>query len=232
MSQDAIRKLVADSIAAALETQKATMAEADNSIREIHVAKRGNNKDFISYQPFYFTSTEGVVGLIRFIKDFSKIAKSLTILTQKDKKFVWGEDQEMAFQILKQKLYEAPILALPKGNDDFVVYCDASIQGLGAVLMQREKLSLMRLDYDCEIRYHPGKANVAVDALSRKRIIKSRRVKPLLVMSLIMTIHSSLPSLILEAQIESLKEENVQCNTPKMGRSRIWISGACYFNDQ
>nr|GEY58817.1 hypothetical protein [Tanacetum cinerariifolium] len=62
-----------------------------------------------------------------FIKHFSKIAKSLTILTQKDKKFVWGEDQEMAFQILKQKLYEAPILALPEGNDDFVVYCDASI---------------------------------------------------------------------------------------------------------
>nr|GFB43207.1 putative reverse transcriptase domain-containing protein [Tanacetum cinerariifolium] len=76
----------------------------------------------------------------RFIKYFSKIAKSLTILTQKDKKFVWGEDQEMAFQILKQKLYEALILALPKENDDFVFYCDASIQSLGAVLMQREKV--------------------------------------------------------------------------------------------
>nr|GEW75125.1 putative reverse transcriptase domain-containing protein [Tanacetum cinerariifolium] len=63
-----------------------------------------------------------------FIKDFSKIEKSLTILTQKDKKFVWGEDQEMDFQILKQKLYEASILALPEGIDDFVVYCDASIQ--------------------------------------------------------------------------------------------------------
>nr|GEY22492.1 putative reverse transcriptase domain-containing protein [Tanacetum cinerariifolium] len=75
----------------------------------------------------------------RFIKDFSKIAKSLTILTQKDKKFVWGEDQKMAFQILKQKLYEAPIIALQEGNDDFVIYCDASIHGLGAVLMQREK---------------------------------------------------------------------------------------------
>nr|GEZ72441.1 putative reverse transcriptase domain-containing protein [Tanacetum cinerariifolium] len=64
-----------------------------------------------------------------FIKDFSKIAKSLTILTQKDKKFVWGKDQEMAFQILKQKLCEASILSLPEGNDDFVIYCDASIQG-------------------------------------------------------------------------------------------------------
>nr|GEZ51989.1 reverse transcriptase domain-containing protein [Tanacetum cinerariifolium] len=68
----------------------------------------------------------------------------------------------MAFQILKQKIHEALILALPEGNDDFVVYCNASIQ-----------------DYDCEIRYHPGKANVVADALSWKRIVKSHRVKPL-----------------------------------------------------
>ncbi|GJV71230.1 putative reverse transcriptase domain-containing protein [Tanacetum coccineum] len=51
-----------------------------------------------------------------------------------------GEEQESAFQLLKQKLYEAPILALPEGNDDFVIYCDASLQGLGAVLTQREKV--------------------------------------------------------------------------------------------
>ncbi|GJU37836.1 putative reverse transcriptase domain-containing protein [Tanacetum coccineum] len=76
----------------------------------------------------------------RFIEGFSKIAKSLTELTQKNKKYIWGENQESAFQLLKQKLCEAPILALPEGNDDFVVYCDASHQGLGAVLMQREKV--------------------------------------------------------------------------------------------
>ncbi|GJX72538.1 putative reverse transcriptase domain-containing protein [Tanacetum coccineum] len=64
----------------------------------------------------------------------------MTELTQKNKKYIWGEDQESAFQLLKQKLCEAPILALPEGNDDFVVYCDASHQGLGAVLMQREKV--------------------------------------------------------------------------------------------
>ncbi|GJS94378.1 putative reverse transcriptase domain-containing protein [Tanacetum coccineum] len=69
----------------------------------------------------------------RFIKDLSKIAKSLTELTQKNKKYIWGEDQESAFQLLKQKLCEALILALPEGNDDFVIYCDASHQGLGAV---------------------------------------------------------------------------------------------------
>nr|GFC53180.1 putative reverse transcriptase domain-containing protein [Tanacetum cinerariifolium] len=55
----------------------------------------------------------------RFVKDFSNIAKSLTILTKKDKKFVWGKDKEMDFQILKQKLCEALILALPEGNNDF-----------------------------------------------------------------------------------------------------------------
>ncbi|GJU95793.1 putative reverse transcriptase domain-containing protein [Tanacetum coccineum] len=84
----------------------------------------------------------GLVGYYqRFIKDFSKIAKSLTELTQKNKKYIWGEDQETAFQLLlKQKLCEASILALPEGNDNFVVYCDASLQGLGSVLMQREKV--------------------------------------------------------------------------------------------
>ncbi|GJV56907.1 putative reverse transcriptase domain-containing protein [Tanacetum coccineum] len=68
----------------------------------------------------------------RFIEGFSKIAKPLTELTQKNQKFDWGEEQEEAFQLLKQKLCAAPILALPKGSEDFVVYCDASIKGLGA----------------------------------------------------------------------------------------------------
>ncbi|GKC14250.1 putative reverse transcriptase domain-containing protein [Tanacetum coccineum] len=76
----------------------------------------------------------------RFIEGFSKIAKPMTELTQKDRKFDWGEEQETAFQLLKQKLCAAPILALPEGSDDFVVYCDASIKGLGAVLMQRTKV--------------------------------------------------------------------------------------------
>ncbi|GJV53855.1 putative reverse transcriptase domain-containing protein [Tanacetum coccineum] len=139
-----------------------------------------------------------------------------------------------------KKLCEAPILALPEGNDDFVVYCDASHQGLGAVLMQREKviayasrqlkpneenyttydlelgavvfaLKIWRhylygtKYYDCKIRYHPGKANVVADALSRKE-----RIKPLQVRSLVMTIHLKLPSQIFKAQTEALKEENIK----------------------
>ncbi|GJU97817.1 putative reverse transcriptase domain-containing protein [Tanacetum coccineum] len=76
----------------------------------------------------------------RFIENFSKIAKSLTILTQKSKTFDWGEEQELAFQTLKDKLCNAPVLALPDGPEDFVVYCDASGIGLGYVLMQRGKV--------------------------------------------------------------------------------------------
>nr|GEW39761.1 putative reverse transcriptase domain-containing protein [Tanacetum cinerariifolium] len=80
----------------------------------------------------------------RFIKGFSKMAKPMTKLTQKKVKFKWGDKQEATFQLLKQKLCSAPILALPEGSEDFIVYCDASIKGL-------------------------GKANVVADALSRKK---------------------------------------------------------------
>ncbi|GJX65369.1 putative reverse transcriptase domain-containing protein [Tanacetum coccineum] len=131
----------------------------------------------------------------------------------------------------------APILALPEGSKDFVVYCDASHKGLGVVLMQREKviayasrqlkvheknytthdlelgselnmrqrrwLELLS-DYDCDIRYHPGKANVVADALSRKE-----RTEPFRVRALVMTISLNLPKQILEAHIEALKIENL-----------------------
>ncbi|GJZ64831.1 putative reverse transcriptase domain-containing protein [Tanacetum coccineum] len=72
----------------------------------------------------------------RLIEGFSKIAKSMNKLTHKGVKFDWGDKQKTAFQLLKQKLCSAPILALPEGNEDFIVYCDASHKGLGVVLMQ------------------------------------------------------------------------------------------------
>ncbi|GKA41188.1 putative reverse transcriptase domain-containing protein [Tanacetum coccineum] len=71
---------------------------------------------------------------------FSKCDFWLSKLTQKSVKFNWGEKEETAFQTLKQKLCSAPILALPEGSENFIVYYDASHKGLGAVLMQKEKV--------------------------------------------------------------------------------------------
>ncbi|GKC09275.1 putative reverse transcriptase domain-containing protein, partial [Tanacetum coccineum] len=113
-------------------------------------------------------------------QQFSKVP--IMKLTQKSVKFDWGEKAEAVFQLLKQKLYSALILALPEGSENFVVYCDASHKGLGAVCAEGEGhlayasrqlrqhcwLELLS-DYDCEIRYHPGKENVMADALSERR---------------------------------------------------------------
>ncbi|GJX35291.1 putative reverse transcriptase domain-containing protein [Tanacetum coccineum] len=165
-------------------------------------------------------------------------------LTQKSVKFDWSEKAEASFQLLKQKLCSAPILALPEGSENFMVYCDASRKGLGAVLMQREnviayascQLKIHEKNYttydlelravvfalkmwrhylydmkcvDCEIRYHPGKANVVADALNRKE-----RNKPLRVRALVLTIGLNLPVQILNAQVEARKEENYGTKDP------------------
>nr|GEX35302.1 putative reverse transcriptase domain-containing protein [Tanacetum cinerariifolium] len=152
--------------------------------RGIHVdpAKIESIKDWAS--PKTSTKIRQFIGLAgyyrRFIEGFSKIAKSMTKLTQKGIKFNWGEKEENAFQLTKQKLCSAPILALPKGSEDFVVYCDTSHKSL-------------------------GKANVVADTLSLKE-----RIKPLRVRALVMTIGLDLPKQILKAQIESLKPENLE----------------------
>ncbi|GJU88625.1 putative reverse transcriptase domain-containing protein [Tanacetum coccineum] len=94
----------------------------------------------------------GLAGYYRqFIEGFSKIAKPMTKLTQKSVKFDWSEKAKASFQLLKQKLCSAPILALPKGSENFVVYCDASRKGLGAVLMQRENVIAYA---SCQLKIH------------------------------------------------------------------------------
>nr|GFC50047.1 putative reverse transcriptase domain-containing protein [Tanacetum cinerariifolium] len=91
--------------------------------------------------PTKIRSFLGLAGYYRrFIENFSKIAEPLTQLTQKNKAYVWGDKQEEAFCILKEKLCNAPVLALPDGPNDFMVYCDALNQGFGCVLMQRGKV--------------------------------------------------------------------------------------------
>ncbi|GKD53160.1 putative reverse transcriptase domain-containing protein [Tanacetum coccineum] len=112
----------------------------------------------------------------RFIEGISKIAKPMTKLTKKKVPFEWGDKQEAAFQTLKTKLCSAPILALPQGAENFILLND----------------------YNCEIHYHLGKANVVADALSRKE-----RSKPLRVRALVMTISLDLPKQILNAQTEA-----------------------------
>ncbi|WVZ80154.1 LOW QUALITY PROTEIN: hypothetical protein U9M48_027653 [Paspalum notatum var. saurae] len=189
-------------------------------------------------QPESVTEIRSFLGLAgyyrRFIKDFSKTAKPMTSLTKKNAKYTWSPNCEEAFQSLKRSLTTAPVLAQPDVAKPFDVYCDASGNGLGCVLMQegrvvayasrqlrkheanypthdlelaavvhalkiwrhyllgntchiytdhkslkyiltqpelnmrqRRWLELIK-DYDLEIHYHPGKANVVADALSRR----------------------------------------------------------------
>ncbi|GJZ65806.1 reverse transcriptase domain-containing protein, partial [Tanacetum coccineum] len=180
---------------------------------------------------------------------------------------VWSK---RGFSNFENNLCDAPILTLPDGVEDFVVYCDASNQGLGCVLMQRGKViayasrqlktheknytthdlelgavvfalktwrhylygtkSVIYTDHKSlqhifdqkelnmrqrrwielfrvimmEIRYHPGKANVVADALSRKEWLKPRRVRAMAV-----TIQAGMREKIQAAQSEALKQENV-----------------------
>nr|GEV14672.1 hypothetical protein [Tanacetum cinerariifolium] len=102
----------------------------DKRICSIHGPYELEIRQFLGLAGYYW----------RFIEGFSKITKSMKKLTQKGIKFDWGEKEENAFQLIKQKLCNMSILALPKGSEDFVVYCDASHKGLGVVLMRRENV--------------------------------------------------------------------------------------------
>ncbi|WVZ84781.1 hypothetical protein U9M48_031771 [Paspalum notatum var. saurae] len=184
--------------------------------------------------PEVVKEVRGFLGLAgyyrRFIERFSRIAKPMTSLLEKGVPFIWTKERQAAFDELKKRLTTAPVLTLPDLTKSFTVYCDASKEGLGCVLMQEGKviayasrqlrkhevnypthdlelaavrhylfgnrceiytdhkslkyiftqnelnmrqrrwLELIK-DYDLEIHYHPGKANVVADALSRKSYV-------------------------------------------------------------
>ncbi|GKA22829.1 putative reverse transcriptase domain-containing protein [Tanacetum coccineum] len=143
----------------------------------------------------------------RFIEGFSKIAKPMTKLTQKKIKFEWSDKARSSFQRGRYSLLRDWRHYL-YGTKCTVFTDHKSLQHIldqkELNMRQRRWLELLS-DYDCEIRYHPGKANVVADALSRKE-----RVKPLRVRALVMTIGLDLPKRILEAQIEARKPENLK----------------------
>ncbi|CAL8163124.1 unnamed protein product [Prunus armeniaca] len=95
-------------------------------------------------QPTSVTKVRSFLGLAgyyrRFVERFSSIAAPLTRLTRKDVKFEWTEECEHSFQELKKRLITAPVLALPDNSGNFVIYSDASLQGLGCVLMQHDRV--------------------------------------------------------------------------------------------
>nr|GFA64862.1 putative reverse transcriptase domain-containing protein [Tanacetum cinerariifolium] len=171
----------------------------------------------------------------RYIKGFSKIAKSMTKLTQKkiakpmtkltQKKviFNWGDKQEAAFQLLKQKLCSAPILALPKGAEDFVAYWVASHKGLSVVLMQREKVisyaSRQLKIHEKNYTTHDLELGAVVFALKIWRHYLKERIKPLRVRALVMMIGLDIPKQILGAQTEARKPQEARCR-------RSWLP--CY----
>ncbi|WVZ52937.1 hypothetical protein U9M48_003936 [Paspalum notatum var. saurae] len=192
-------------------------------------------------QPKTITEIRSFLGLVgyyrRFTKDFSKNAKPMTSLTNKNARYSWSLNCEEAFQSLKRSLTTVPVLAQPDVTKPFEVYCDASGNGLGCVLMQEGKvvaytspnypthdlelavvvhalkiwrhyllgntcniytdhkslkyiftqpelnmrqqrwLELIK-DYDLEIHYHPGKANVVADALSHRAHCNVLEVRP------------------------------------------------------
>nr|GEU35795.1 putative reverse transcriptase domain-containing protein [Tanacetum cinerariifolium] len=166
MNQAAIKQLVVDSVFVALEEQATNMA---NKIEDefYNLIVKGNDlktyvrrfQELATLCPTMVSNSEKMIeafigGLPLSIEGNVTASKPQTleeainitqrIMDQKNKKYIWGKDQETAFQLLKQKLCKAPILALPEGNDDFVVYCDASHKGPEIIHETTEKIVQIR----------------------------------------------------------------------------------------
>nr|GFA86983.1 putative reverse transcriptase domain-containing protein [Tanacetum cinerariifolium] len=191
----------------------------------IHVdpAKIEYVKDWAS--PKSPTEIRQILGLAgyyrRFIEGFSKITKPMTKLTQKKLKIheknYTTHDLELGAVVFALKIwrhYLAPILALPEGYEDFIIYCDASNKGLGAVLMQREKVILYASRqlkiHEKNYSTHDLELGEVVFAPKIWRHYLKEREPPLRVQALVMTIGLDLPRQILNAKTEARKLENIK----------------------
>nr|GFA27700.1 putative reverse transcriptase domain-containing protein [Tanacetum cinerariifolium] len=147
MSQASIRKLVADSIAAALETQTSTMAEADNSIREIPLAKRENYKEFISYQPFYFNGTKGVVRLIRSFERTESVFSQSNCAEENKVAFATGADKSFV-SISFASMLNIPSITLDTTYN--IEMADGNLISTNTVI-QGCTLTLLHLPIECDL---------------------------------------------------------------------------------
>ncbi|GJY61154.1 putative reverse transcriptase domain-containing protein [Tanacetum coccineum] len=169
--------------------------------------------------PFGLTNTPAVLmDLIRvckpYLDKFIIVFIDDILVNYKDAE-EHGNHLKIILELLKNerlhaKFSNAPIIALHERTEDFVVYCDASLKGYRAVLMQREKViayasGQLRVHEENYTTHDLEKTNVVANALSRKE-----RNKPLRVRALMMTIHNDLPKQIREAQEEGMKRENVK----------------------
>nr|GEU96566.1 putative reverse transcriptase domain-containing protein [Tanacetum cinerariifolium] len=251
---------------------------ADGKIVEVNTIMRGSTLNFLNHpfnidlMPVELGSLDVIIGMdwLRRCHDVIVCDEKLISAKKEENKSEGKQLKDVPIVQDSPKVFPEDLLGLPPGSEDFMVYCDASHKGLGAVLMQREKViayasrqlkvyeknytthdlelrlvvfalkiwrhylygtkctvftdhkSLQHIldqkelnmrqrhwlellsDYDCDIRYHPGKANIVADALSHKE-----RIEPLRVRALVMTIGLDLPKQILEAQIEALKPKKL-----------------------
>nr|GEX71699.1 reverse transcriptase domain-containing protein [Tanacetum cinerariifolium] len=189
MTQAAIKKLVVDSVVAALEAQAATMANTDNTNR--------NTRNYTEDCKVKFaTALEAQAATMANTDNTNRNTRSSDHELQKQGSNHWKQPATSIIDLSCLWRERALLKPVPKGKQ----------QCPWKSILARDKNAHQDpnvvTDYDCEIRYHPQKE---ADALSRKE-----RIKPLPVRALVMTLHPKLPSKILEAQIEAIKEKNIK----------------------
>ncbi|GJW34165.1 putative reverse transcriptase domain-containing protein [Tanacetum coccineum] len=207
----------------------------DDLRSEVLITPHREIEDYTIHKPF---RTCMVTFEFKFIRGVFFDAKPLTKLTQKNKKYEWGEDEEEAFQMLKQKLCSASILALPEGSEDFVVYCNASIKGFEVVLMQREKViayaSRQLKKHEENYMTYDERPQSLQYIFGRRKNSYERNVDGMNIseydceiafIRLRLNVYPDLSKRIFKAQTEEMKKENVKAEN--LGRLLILPISKC-----